>query len=486
MSSRGPARRLASAVLLASAALAAAASLGCGKKGPPLPPLRFVPAPTKDLAVEQRGAQVLLSFTYPKTTPSGAALNGVNSVEVWELLRMVAPRSAALPPAAAPPSATAPGAPRPAAAAPPTAPPAAPSPAPTSAPAGATPPPPAAPPAAPAPAPPPAPTVPPTPPVGAATVPPPPADLPGGFPAVDPRELAGQAKLRVKLQGAEIGAATLGDKLVIALPLPEPLPASATPAGAPIGAQVTGSAAGAKPVAGAPTVPPPGSEQVHYYVVRTTGPKDDRSAFSNQVALVPKTPPSPPGEVKLKGAAEGVEVAWTDPAPPPPAGAKPILGFNIYRRDAKAKSFGPPLRAAIASARSVVDGTARFGESYIYSVTTIAEPNPLVESAIKSEVEIKYVDRFPPPAPGEVVALAEAGTVRVVWRASGAPDLAGYLVYRRQGAAGPFQKLIAAPVSDLQYLDGSVATGATYTYRVTAVDQSGNESPPGEAQTKVQ
>jgi len=468
-------------------------SAGCGKKGPPLPPLRYVPAPTKDLAVQQRGTQLLLTFTYPKTTPSGAALTSVTSVEVWEMARQAPPPAPPATPTPATPSAPAkaPGA-APSSATTPT----------------ATPPTPATTPSATPPAPKPTATATATPAgtvttpaVGAPSVPPPPAALPGGFPPIDAREFEGMAKLKLKLQGPDVAAATFGDKLVIMLPLPEPPPAAAAATEKP--ASGTKTTATAKPAAGSATsstastaataasAPAAPTDTIHYYAIRASGPKNDRSAFSNQAALIPKPPPPAPGEVKVAGKPEGVEVSWAAPVSAPaavqaPAASQKILGFNVYRRDATAKTFGAPVRAALPDARSVVDTTARFGESYIYGVATITQPGPLVESALQSEAEIKYVDRYPPPVPADVVALAEAGTVRVVWRASAAPDLAGYLVYRRQGPAGAWKKLTEKPIAEVQYVDGAVTPGATYAYRVTAVDQSGNESAPGEAQTKAQ
>src|SRR5882757_8891836 len=62
-------------------------ALGCGKQGPPLPPLRNVPAPTKDLTVIQQGPRLLVSLTYPTVTPAGTALAGVSAVEVWSTAR---------------------------------------------------------------------------------------------------------------------------------------------------------------------------------------------------------------------------------------------------------------------------------------------------------------------------------------------------------------------------------------------------------------
>jgi fibronectin type 3 domain-containing protein len=77
------------------------------------------------------------------------------------------------------------------------------------------------------------------------------------------------------------------------------------------------------------------------------------------------------------------------------------------------------------------------------------------------------------------VALAEAGRVRLVWRASDADDLAGYIVYRRAGTSGTFERVTPQPVVAAEYADSNVTSGKTYTYRVTAIDQAGNESAPG-------
>src|SRR5262249_42218206 len=84
-----------------------------------------------------------------------------------------------------------------------------------------------------------------------------------------------------RLKGPEVGAATLGDRLVLALPLPEPLPE--------------------KP-------------ELRYYAVRTSGPHGDRSEYSNQAILVPRTPPPPPAETQVKPRGAGAEGGGTPPA----------------------------------------------------------------------------------------------------------------------------------------------------------------------------
>ncbi|HEV8583081.1 MAG TPA: hypothetical protein VGX68_28780 [Thermoanaerobaculia bacterium] len=257
---------------------------------------------------------------------------------------------------------------------------------------------------------------------------------------MDSREFNAAAKLAQKLAGADLTAATEGDRVNVLLPLPE-------------------TSAGAAP-------------QAQYFAIRTFGKEGDRSDLSNVASLVPKAPPAAPARVNVTARADGVLVEWSGVE-----GA--TAGYNVYRRSSQERAHGRPIHVAGQAERSWLDTTARFGESYIYTVTALAQQEPVVESAITSEHEVRYQDRFAPPAPTELVALAETGRVRLVWRASEADDLAGYLVYRRVGESGAFERLTAQPVDVAEFNDTAVRGGESYSYRVTAVDQTGNESAPG-------
>ncbi|MCP3961614.1 MAG: DUF11 domain-containing protein [bacterium] len=82
------------------------------------------------------------------------------------------------------------------------------------------------------------------------------------------------------------------------------------------------------------------------------------------------------------------------------------------------------------------------------------------------------VDATAPPAPIQLEAEVEGlNDARLTWTPSSAPDLAGYRVYRGG------QPLTAELVQPTTYLDASLAEGS-YVYRVTAIDQAGNESEP--------
>jgi hypothetical protein len=272
---------------------------------------------------------------------------------------------------------------------------------------------------------------------------------------MDPRQFGAAAKLLQRLEGADLAAATEGQRINVFLPLPEtPATPASTPSTAP------------------PTTPPaPPAPPAQYFAVRTYGKVSDPSDFSNVAAVVPKTPPAAPERVSVSGRADGVLVEWS-----PVEGA--TAGYNIYRRDSKERAYTRPVHTAGAQERSWLDNTARFGQSYIYTVTAIAGPDPAVESGIASDHEVIYQDRFPPAPPAELVALAEAGRVRLVWQASEAEDIAGYVVYRRAGEGGSFERITAQPVESAEHVDTAVRSGQAYTYRVTAVDQAGNESAP--------
>jgi hypothetical protein len=378
--------RLAGRLVLLSALGVLPWALGCGKQGPPLPPLRAVPAPVKDLTVVQQGNRLLMTFSYPQVTPAGTALQGISAVEIF---------SASLP---------APG--------------------------------------------------------GTAT-------------PIDPRSFAGVAKPLQKVEGADLTSATAGSRIEISLPLPvitAPAPSTATTTPAPPAAGATGTA----PATGTTTTttPPGPTPLASYYAVRTYGREGDKSDLSNVAFVVPKTPPTAPTQVTVTPRGDGVLIEWA-----PVEGA--AAGYNIYRRGAQERSSGKAIHTSGPQERSWLDTTARFGQSYIYSVTALAQATPLIESSVGSDHEVRYIDRFAPPPPTELVALAEARRVRLVWRPAEADDLAGYVVYRRVGESGAFARVTPQPVVSAEFVDTAVTAGQTYTYRVTAVDQTGNESAPG-------
>lgn len=363
---------------------------GCGKKGPPEPPLRFVPAPGQDLMVSQQGRELVFEMTYPRETVAGLPLPPVRRVELWALSRAVSPvqtEGAGAQGAAEEPQAEAPQAETPQAEVPP--------------------------------------------------VPEP----------VEPRQILTTGETAQVLEGRDLSEATVGGRLLFRVPLPTPEPTTAW-----------------------------------FFALRTVVSEQDVSELSNQAVIVPLDPPEPPADLGLEAGEDGIRVSWRPPEDP----ALAPLGFNVYRRDPRNRFWGEPLRSVGAESDDFLDAGAVLGQAYIYTVTTVVSRQPLIESAPGGAREIDYRDVFPPAPPTEVVALGEEGRVRVVWEASLAADVAGYHVHRRR-PGGAWERLTEVPVTALEHLDRGLPAGEVFLYRVSALDEAGNEgeaSPEARAEVR--
>jgi fibronectin type 3 domain-containing protein len=78
-----------------------------------------------------------------------------------------------------------------------------------------------------------------------------------------------------------------------------------------------------------------------------------------------------------------------------------------------------------------------------------------------------------------VTAVAALSSAELTWERNNEPDLGSYRVYRKSGE-GAFEA-IAEAVDGVSWTDRQVQGGTTYTYQVTALDKSGNESRPSSA-----
>jgi len=135
---------------------------------------------------------------------------------------------------------------------------------------------------------------------------------------------------------------------------------------------------------------------------------------------------------------------------------------------------------------TILDATAKMGESYRYRVQRVLTVNKVEAwSDASPAVTVAVRDVFPPRRPIGLEAVfdkAEAAAfVDLSWTPNTEEDLAGYIVYRRDldsGAAAvrisPANVLLDSPA----FHDADVLAGHRYAYSVSAVDKSGNESKP--------
>ena len=221
--------------------------------------------------------------------------------------------------------------------------------------------------------------------------------------------------------------------------------------------------------------PPPTALAYAVVSVRRGG---ERSPLSNLVAISPEVPPAAPVLLAVTPEEGRICLEWLPPErdllgrPDGKAG-----GYFVYRRALPEEEYGQPLNARPVDGTAYVDVGPPYGAKLVYTVRAILPGKPRIEGAAALEAVIDYRDIFPPPPPARLDALAETGLIRLVWDPVDAPDLAGYAVFRSEGAAAPV-RLNADLVIDSFFSDATVQPGHRYTYTVKAFDRAGNASAP--------
>jgi hypothetical protein len=141
----------------------------------------------------------------------------------------------------------------------------------------------------------------------------------------------------------------------------------------------------------------------------------------------------------------------------------------------------------------ILDHTVLRGQSYVYRAqrirpVAIAGKKFEIRGAVSSPFTLVMTDTFAPAAPTGLAAIPGAqgnvATIDLSWRPNVEVDVAGYNIYR-EGTSGSFERLNPTPVTGPAFSDTTAVTGDTYLYRVTALDATGNESPPSSEVTQT-
>jgi fibronectin type 3 domain-containing protein len=160
---------------------------------------------------------------------------------------------------------------------------------------------------------------------------------------------------------------------------------------------------------------------------------------------------------------------------------QPVTAYRLFRSPTgKADSF-----RVIAETSGLVyhDSNFEFGRSYFYRISALVQGDGSTAASEASQpVEITLRDTFSPKPPQGLTAVYTTEAVELIWSASSEVDLRGYMVYRREEGLSQV-KVTPEPLSTPIFRDRNVTAGKNYTYRVTAVDSSGNESDFSEEAT---
>lgn len=216
------------------------------------------------------------------------------------------------------------------------------------------------------------------------------------------------------------------------------------------------------------------------YAVVTEG-ENATGDLSNLASFVPLDVPVPPASLTATAKPEGVILAWTAPKGAPNAKSY-VAGYDVYRlgQGETMSELTKPINAAPVSATTYTD-VPPYG-TYTYFVSVVAAPG--IESDPSAAATVTFKDLTPPPSPKNLSLLIETKAVRLLWDAVDAPDLAGYMVYRKEGVGHGEQiqeiptvvPLMENPVNTPYFVDSKADIGIAYRYAVTARDKNGNES----------
>lgn len=201
------------------------------------------------------------------------------------------------------------------------------------------------------------------------------------------------------------------------------------------------------------------------------------SDWSNPARHVLENVSVPVGAIEIKSTEKALVLHWTPPTESIAGGAPPEpSGYDVYRSlSGKAGTFTLLGKTAVAN---FSDPNFQFDSPYYYFVRALFKTDSQVaESDDSPTTGITPRDTFPPAAPSNLTAVFSGSSVELIWSPDTEADLAGYNVERRKEGS-EFVKLNPKILPTPLYRDFSVEIGATYYYRVRALDRAGNVSAP--------
>lgn len=443
----------------------ALAVVGCGKKGPPLPPLSRVPAQVGNLAATRIGEDVYLSFTVPQANVDGNRPADLSGLDVYAVTATRAPETpeerkvatlvGTLPVRPVSAEAAAGG------------------------------------------------QVMPEPPPDRVAAPVLPPGVDQGKPAVFRETLTEQARVPVELPARrrprdERAEAAVPENVSPFGPLVAP-PPTLLPrryyfvvAVNPRGRESPPSAVAAVPLE--PAGAPPGEPQVTYTATALTiawAPPPDRRTATLPPPRPVAAPPPPIEPVDTGGNQTPGNATPAAPVEPPVLPAR-SLGFTtvattylVYETaPQRARGPAPPapedpfaLQLPAALTPQPLDATEfgvqgiTFGVERCFEVraVNVISGTP-VQGPPSPRTCVTLADTFPPAAPRSLAAIAAAGAINLIWEPNTEPDLAGYMILRAEAPGDTLQPLTPAPIRETTFSDTTVRPGVRYVYAVVAAD----------------
>lgn len=219
--------------------------------------------------------------------------------------------------------------------------------------------------------------------------------------------------------------------------------------------------------------------QIYGYRVRATSLRGGISPLSEEVLIAPLQSLSVPKGLSVKMEHNSSIVLSWEPVTTRTDGSpyEGFIGYNIYRGAEKGRFDVVPLNKEPHRTNQFKDTAVASGRTYYYIVRAVDSPAlPWKESLDSEVVSATPKDLTPPDNPTGLTVVPGVGRAFLTWNENRERDLAGYHVYRSIKSGKDFERLTDSVLTRTTYSDETAKPGAGYYYRVTALDQSGNES----------
>jgi fibronectin type 3 domain-containing protein len=212
----------------------------------------------------------------------------------------------------------------------------------------------------------------------------------------------------------------------------------------------------------------------YYAVAASDGSAESDPSTTQSSTPQDSTPPTLADDLAATAGEEELDLTWSA------SSDNDLDGYNLYRSTTSftTKSEATKVNGSLLTSTSFTDGGLTNGQQYYYRYTAVDQTGN--ESDLSAEASAMPQDMTPPAAPNGLIATAGEGQVELAWNASAASDLDGYNLYRAKSSfsnkANATLVNLVDVIAGVSYTDPSVTNGQEYFYRLTAVDEAGNES----------
>ncbi len=238
-------------------------------------------------------------------------------------------------------------------------------------------------------------------------------------------------------------------------------------------------------------------DMTYYYKVCSYDNSGRRSEFSVVIPAEATLTPNPPVILNAEGHARSIKLVWS-PNPVKSDDPLKMKGYKLYRAKLEqgpyqevANLLGRELDMGIAADTTTLDKIFKVayldkeladGEEYCYRVTAYNEKN--LEGEFSGIIKATTL----PVVAGTAVESGLIREVRMKWHPASSPFVKNYMLYRSLADDSDFTKIKKIEVDsrsgDIEYTDKEgLADNTKYNYRITAVDENGNETIPSATAT---